>query len=124
MRLSKPRVLVADEYPDAASSLADLLTLLGFEAEVARTPLDAIRLAGTLSPHAVVMELRWGGTDGDALAVAVRRAAGGRPTMVAVVGHHGEEGRARAAGFDHCFLKPADPTGLALLLARATAQPD
>lgn len=121
---SKPRVLIADEYPDAAGSLADLLTLLGFEAEAARTPLDAVRLAHTLAPHAVVMELRWAGTDGSALAGAVRRAAGGQPTMVAVVGHHGEESRARAAGFDHCFLKPADPNGLATLLARATRQPE
>jgi CheY-like chemotaxis protein len=111
MTLARPRVLIADEYPDAAGSLADLLTLLGFEARAARTPGDALRLATVYPPDAIVMEIRWARTDGYALAGELRRAAGGRPALVAVVGAHGQETQSRAAGFDHCLLKPADPAG-------------
>jgi CheY-like chemotaxis protein len=116
-----PAVLVADDEPDTAQSLAQLLTILGFEARAAATPLDALRLAAAHPPDAVVMDLGWPGADGCALARAVCRLAGRRPLLVAVTGYHGEEGRALAAGFDHHFLKPADPTALADLLATAGA---
>jgi CheY-like chemotaxis protein len=114
-----PAVLVADDEPDTAQSLARLLNLLGFEARAAATPPDALRLAAAHPPDAVVMDLGWPGADGCALAAAVCRAAGGRPLLVAVTGHQGQESRARAAGFDHLFLKPADPAALADLLAAA-----
>jgi CheY-like chemotaxis protein len=115
----RPAVLVADDEPDTAQSLAQLLTLLGFEAWAAATPLDALRLAAAHPPDAVVMDLGWPGADGCSLAGAICRVAGRRPLLVAVTGHQGEEGRARAAGFDHHFLKPADPAALADLLATA-----
>jgi hypothetical protein len=111
-------VLIADEYPDAAGSLADLLTLLGFEARAARTPGDALRLAAAHLPDAIIMEIHWARTDGYVLAGELRRAAGGRAALVAVVGRHGQEAVSRAAGFEDCFLKPADPTCLARLLER------
>jgi CheY-like chemotaxis protein len=114
-----PAVLIADDEPDTAQSLTHLLNLLGFEARAAATPLDALRLAAAHPPDAVVMDLGWPGADGCALGVAVCRAAGGRPLLVAVTGHQGQEGRARAAGFDHLFLKPADPAAQADLLAAA-----
>ena len=114
-----PAVLIADDEPDTAQSLAQLLTLLGFEARAAATPLDALRLAAAYPPDAVVMDLGWPGADGCSLARAICRVAGRRPLLVAVTGYQGEEGRARAAGFDHHFLKPADPAALADLLATA-----
>ena len=111
-----PVVLVADDEPGAAQSLAALLGLLGFEARAAATPLDAVRLAAAHPPDAVVMDLGWPGPDGCALAGAVCRAAGRRPLLVALTGHPGQEARTLAAGFDHLVHKPADPAALEHLL--------
>jgi two-component system, OmpR family, response regulator len=111
-----PSVLIADDDRDNAQSLAELLTLLGFEARAASTALDAVRLAAAHPPDAVVMDLSWPGPDGCDLAGAVCRAAGRRPLLVALTGCTGQEGRTRAAGFDHHLLKPADPMALANLL--------
>jgi CheY-like chemotaxis protein len=110
---SPTTVLVADDEPDAARSLAGLLALLGFEARAATTPLDVVRLAVAHPPDAVVLDLGWPGPDGCALAGAVCRAAGRRPVLVALTGRPGQEGRCRAAGFDHHLLKPADPAAVA-----------
>ena len=102
---SPTTVLVADDEPDAARSLAGLLALLGFEARAATTPLDVVRLAVAHPPR------RRG--PGPRLAGAVCRAAGRRPVLVALTGRPGQEGRCRAAGFDHHLLKPADPAAVA-----------
>jgi CheY-like chemotaxis protein len=115
----RPAVLVADDQPDAAGSLARLLGLLGFEVWAATTPLDVVRLAAAHPPDAVVMDLAWPGPDGCALAGSVCRAAGRRPLLVALTGQPGQEARARAAGFDHHLLKPADPFAIEQLIRDA-----
>jgi CheY-like chemotaxis protein len=110
---SPTTVLVADDEPDTARSLAGLLALFGFEARAATTPLDVVRLAAAHPPDAVTLDLGWPGPDGCALAGAVCRAARRRPVLVALTGWPGQEGRCRAAGFAHHPLKPADPAALA-----------
>jgi CheY-like chemotaxis protein len=105
-------ILVADDQKDTANTLAEVLTLSGFDARAATLPLDAIRLAADDPPDVLVMDLAWPGVDGYSLAKSVKKVAGRRPLLVAVTGHDGYEGRSRAEGFDAHFVKPVDPLKL------------
>jgi CheY-like chemotaxis protein len=51
-------VLVVDDYPDAAGSLARLLGLLGYRVRVALGVEEALRAAAESPPDVVVMEVR------------------------------------------------------------------
>jgi two-component system, OmpR family, response regulator len=105
-------VLVADDQPDTANTLTEVLNLSGFDAHAATLPLDALRLAADAPPDVVVMDLAWPGVDGYSLARSVENVSGRRPLLVAVTGHDGYEGRSRAEGFDAHFVKPVDPIRL------------
>jgi DNA-binding response OmpR family regulator len=108
---------VADDDLDAAQSLVLVLGLYGFKALAAVTALDALRVASAEQLGAVIMDIRWAGSDGYALAESVRGFTDHRPLLVALTGMPGYEDRSRAAGFDHHFVKPVDPAALAAVLA-------
>jgi two-component system, OmpR family, response regulator len=118
-------VLVVDDVPDTAHSTATILTLLGFDARAAVTPLDAIREATADPPDAILMDLGMPGLSGYDLARHLKWMGPWRPLLVAHTGLPGTEARARAEGFDLHVLKPADPRRLAdLLRAELGGRPD
>ena len=114
------RVLVADDNPDAADSLALFLGLLGHQTRTAYTGPDALATADAFAPDAVFLGLKLAGVDG----VAVARELAGRPDgtrprlLVALSGFTRDDDRKRAlaAGCHHYFLKPVNPADLAALL--------
>ena len=108
-------VLVADPYPDCAAGLADLLTASGHKVRIAHTAADALRLAADEPPHIVVSEARFSDMDGFTLVEKLRGRAPESVVCVMVTGRHDLRDRAGAAGFDHFFVKPADPNDLARL---------
>jgi two-component system, OmpR family, response regulator len=112
-------VLVVDDMADTARTTADVLTLLGFDARSAVTPLDAIREAAADPPDAVLLDLGMPGLSGYDLARHLGGEGPERPLLVALTGIQGSESEARAAGFDLHVLKPADPVQLADLLRAA-----
>jgi two-component system OmpR family response regulator len=121
-------VLVVDDYPDAADTLADLLHLYGHRVTVARTAAEALAAAEGHPPDVVVLELRLPDLDGWHLARRLRSLAewGGRRLLViAATGCGMAEGRWRSAeaGVDLHLVKPADPALLTGLLARFAAGP-
>jgi CheY-like chemotaxis protein len=78
--------------------------------------LDAVRAE---VPDVVLCDIAMPGMDGHAVAREVRALTGpGRVTLVAMTGHGLDEDRqrSRAAGFDHHFVKPIDPTEIEDLL--------
>lgn len=110
-------VLIADAYPDAADSLADILEAAGHRAAVARTGPEAVAAALRDRPDVVVLELWLPGLDG--LEVARRLRANGcaaRLVAVTTCGRPEDHERSRAAGIDCHLVKPADPTVLLTVL--------
>ena len=109
-------VLVADPYPDCAAGLADRLAASGHKVRVAHTAADALRLAADEAPDIVVSEARFSDMDGFALVERIRGQVPGSVVCVMVTGRHDLRDRASGAGFDHFFVKPADPNDLARLV--------
>jgi len=119
-RGARARVLVADDNVDAASSVAMMLEIDGYEVEVAHDGRRAIARAEATRPAAMVVDIGMPGADGYEVARSVRRLPGGREVLlVATTGWGQPEDRQRAldAGFDAHFTKPVYPEQLREVLA-------
>ena len=113
------RVLLVDDNVDTLESLQILLQALGHEAEIARTPAEAIAQAASYGANVAVVDIGLPGMSGYELAPELRRASPTPLRLVAFTGYAGEEAveRARAAGFDAHLVKPVDVDQLLAVLA-------
>jgi signal transduction histidine kinase len=105
------RVLVVDDNVDAATMLADALTMQGHVTCVASDGVAALRLAAEFRPEVILLDIGLPVMDGYEVArrfTADQRFAG--MTLVAVTGYGQEQDRRRsaAAGFRAHFVKPID----------------
>lgn len=80
------RVLVVDDDPDSAESLAFCLQVEGREVQYATGGEDALRIVETFVPHFALIDVFMPKLDGRALAAALRKRFGNRITVVAVTG--------------------------------------
>jgi CheY-like chemotaxis protein len=129
-RIPALRLLVVDDNRDAADTLAALLSAMGHDVVVAHDGHQALRMLGSLEPHAVFLDIGMPGLSGYEVAQAVRR----EPrhdgvVLVALTGWGGADDRARSAqaGFDAHLTKPATVTAIESVLRdvesrRATPQ--
>jgi CheY-like chemotaxis protein len=116
---SPRRLLLVDDNVDAVQSLAVLLETDGHEVRIAHDGASALALIESFRPHLVVLDIGLPGMNGYEIAQRIRaRPEFGAPTLVALTGYGQQEDRkrARAAGFDHHFIKPADVNALQRLL--------
>src|SRR5262245_6211717 len=102
-------VLVVDDNRDAANCLAELVRLLGHNADVAYGGAEALTMAALQPPDVARLDLLMPRTCG----FEVARSPLGmrcRPLLVALTGHDGEDTRHLAvrAGFHLYLIKPAD----------------
>jgi CheY-like chemotaxis protein len=114
------RVLVVDDYRDAADALHTLLALWGHRPLTAYDAATALAIADRQQPDVILLELRLPGTDGWELARRLRALPGrGAVGLVAVTGLGREVDREKsaAAGIDHHLVKPVEPALLEQLLA-------
>ena len=113
------RVLVVDDNKDAAESLADLLRMLGHEADVAHDGPSALAKLGMSAPDVVLCDIGMPGMSGYEVAKAVRAGGNRGVRLVALSGYAQADDvkRAMEAGFDAHVAKPPDPDELARLLA-------
>lgn len=114
------KVLVAEDNPDSASTLAVLLRLEGHEVIVAHNGLEAMRLGNLHCPEIMLLDIGMPALDGYAVAKQLRRQAwAAKVTLIALTGWGQAEDRRRAteAGFDHHFHKPVDPELLLRFIA-------
>jgi PAS domain S-box-containing protein len=118
--LPRRRVLVVDDSPDAADSLALLLGLAGQDVRTAYDGPSALAQAQEFRPEVVFLDIGMPGMDGYEVGQRLRR----RPelqgvVLVAVTGWGQEEDRRRSqeAGFQHHLVKPVEPHALDELLA-------
>ena len=119
-RLPRRRVLVVDDNPDAADSLALLLRLAGQDARPAYDGPSALKLAAELRPDVVFLDIGMPGMDGYEAARRFRQMPGFADVLlVALTGWGQEEDRRRSAeaGFDRHLVKPVEPADLEGLLA-------
>lgn len=120
------RVLVVDDYRDAADALQLLLEARGFECRVADDPFAVCALARDWQPFAIVLDIAMPGLDGLELARRLRaHPETGHMLLIAFSAFASSEDRfrARAAGFDAHCAKPLTPGLLLRVLECATAPP-
>jgi CheY-like chemotaxis protein len=113
------KVLVVDDNEDAAKMLALMLSLEGHDVRTAFGGAEALAAVETFTPETVFLDIGLPGMDGYEVARRLRQAPGlSAVTLVAMTGFSADEDlqRARAAGFDHHLVKPADPTEVTRLL--------
>jgi CheY-like chemotaxis protein len=119
---SRDRVLVVDDSIDIAESMSMLLSLSGFDVKTAITGHEALDIAASFLPSAILLDIGMPELDGYQVCQLMRQQPGLEETLlIAVTGYGSKEdrARARAAGFDHYLLKPVEPKALQMLLRKA-----
>jgi DNA-binding response OmpR family regulator len=104
-------VLVIEDRADTADSLVKFLHLgAGIEARVAYNGESGIKMAFAHPPSAIVCDIGLPRLNGLRVAAELAELKP-KPLLIAVTAYGGvyTEDLARAAGFDHYLVKPADP---------------
>jgi CheY-like chemotaxis protein len=123
--MSRPKVLLVDDYLDSLEVWALYLSAEGFDVNTAADGLSALRLVESTTPDVVVMDLDLPGMSGIEVARALRaQPANVRLPLIAVTGHTGTKlDAARQAGFDAALVKPCPPDALTLQIRQLLAEP-
>ena len=113
------RVLVIDDQPEVAESLAFLLKVLDLEVRVANSGAKGLEACAEFEPQLILLDLSMPQMDGFETARRIKEVpAGRRAKLVALTGYGQQSARARAedAGFDGYLVKPARLNQLEALL--------
>lgn len=115
------KILIADDEPDLAESLANVFALRGHEAKYVLNGRDAVAAVRSFAPAIVILDLEMPVLDGFGAAAAIK----GDPQtyhvyVIALSGASGPdvEERVKRAGFDSRLVKPADVEALLALITR------
>jgi PAS domain S-box-containing protein len=114
-----PTVMIVDDNPDGAQSLAALIGAQGYRVLVVGDGATALRMAAGEALDVYILDIGMPGMDGYELARRLRATPGGQAaTLVALTGYGKEEDRvlAMASGFDHHLVKPVDIAALKKIL--------
>jgi PAS domain S-box-containing protein len=117
---SSRRVLIVDDDPDSAASLAMLLDSIGFETYTAHDGAEAVASAEKFRPDAVVLDIELPMLNGYEAAKRIReQRQGDAIVLIALTGRGQEEDRRKAkeAGFDAHLVKPVSFAELTRLLS-------
>jgi signal transduction histidine kinase/BarA-like signal transduction histidine kinase len=124
------RILVVDDNADAARTMADALSLAGYDTRVSFDGPAALDTAANFQPDAVLLDIGLPLMDGYEVAGELLAASSVRkPILVAVTGYGqvSDQDRTRAAGFSSHVVKPIDlrqlMTVLESLLTSEAAHP-
>jgi PAS domain S-box-containing protein len=120
------KILVVDDNRDAADTCAMVLEASGHHVQTAYTGRQALELARTFRPHALLLDIGLPDMDGYQLAQQVRSTPWGRSSiLVAVTGWGQEQDRQRAvaAGFDQHLVKPISAETVETLLQSLAREP-
>jgi CheY-like chemotaxis protein len=119
------RVVVADDNPDAASSLAELLRMLGHEAYTAEDGEQAVEAVRRMRPDVVLLDLGMPRVDGLEAARRIRQLPYGKDVLLVALtgwGQDADRRRTAQAGFDRHLVKPVDVSQLDELIAAGSPQ--
>jgi len=118
------RVLVVDDNPDAADTLAELLGMWEFESRTAYSGEEGLQAAAAFQPDVFILDIGLPGMSGYDLARRLRSEGCFRDSVfVALTGFGQDQDRRQAldAGFDCHLQKPPDLDELHRFLRAATA---
>lgn len=113
------RILVVDDNPDTADTLAKFLRASGHEVHIATDGPSAVALALRVRPDVMLLDIGLPGMDGFAVAKRLRAEPDlASITIIAITGGGFESDRQRAleAGIDQHLIKPVEPSFLQSLL--------
>jgi CheY-like chemotaxis protein len=111
------RVLVIDDYCDAADALSLMVRLWGHTVKTAYDARTGLETAATYDLDIVLLDIGMPGMDGCEMAQELRRRTN-RCYIVAITGYGDKKHRddCRAAGFDLLLVKPVSPVILESLI--------
>lgn len=115
------RVLIVDDYANAAESLAALLAAEGFETRVSHDGPAALAAAADFRPQVALVDIGLPVMDGYEVARRLRESAvPGTLALVALTGYGQRSDRQRTleAGFDAHLVKPVDAASIGGLIER------
>ncbi len=118
------RILVADDFPQSAETLARLLEKDGNEVQIAKDGVAAVEAAKEFLPDIILMDLAMPRLDGYQAAHRIRQQPWGKPMILIALtgwGQQQDRRRTREAGFDAHLTKPVNYDAIVSLLARLTA---
>jgi CheY-like chemotaxis protein len=110
------RILVVDDNRDGADSMALLLRLWGYDVLAVYDGAEAIEAARDYRPDCVLSDIGMPKIDGYSLAERFRQQESFKGVTLIAITAYSDTRRAMAAGFDHHFVKPADPLKLEEIL--------
>jgi CheY-like chemotaxis protein len=119
--ITKLRVLVVDDHPDAADSLAAVLDLLGCPVRACYDGHSALAVAAAFEPHVCLLDLVMPQMDGLELAAHLKARAGSQPLLLIATTALGDwEARTKTAlaGFHHHLTKPVNIQSLVEAITR------
>ena len=105
---SRPlRILIVDDSPDHANSLASLLVPRGHTVQIAYSSVAALEQAAIYQADVVLLDIGLPDMDGFELATRLRELLPSA-MFIAVSGHAGDafQAKARAVGIEEYFIKP------------------
>ncbi len=114
------RILIVDDNPDVANSLARLLRMRNHEVRTAEDGHAALAEIPNFHPETVLLDIGLPGMDGYEVAQAIRKhPKGSSLVLVALTGYGQDEDRRRSqeAGFDHHLVKPVEIHSLLALIS-------
>ncbi|MCG6154605.1 PAS domain S-box protein [Rubinisphaera margarita] len=114
------KVLVVDDNEAAASMLSMVVSMLGNEVRIAHDGSQAVQVASQFRPEVILMDLGMPNMNGFEAAREIRKQEWGKTMVLAALtgwGQDEDRRRSREAGFDHHFVKPAEPAELQRLFA-------
>jgi CheY-like chemotaxis protein len=122
--MASRRILVVDDYPNAAEGLARWLRRMGNDVRTALDGIEGIQAAEQFRPDIVLLDLGMPKLDGYETAEKIRQQPWGKRMMlVALTGwaQQEEQQSLRKAGFAAHLVKPVDRAKLVGLLAEYDA---
>jgi signal transduction histidine kinase/CheY-like chemotaxis protein len=114
------RILVVDDNPDAADSLAALLAIDGNETHTAHDGVEAVQAAERLRPDVVLLDIGLPKLNGLEACRRIREQPWGKDMMLVALtglGQADDRVNSAAAGFDRHMVKPVDYAALMRLLS-------
>ena len=116
---ARRRVLVVEDNPDGANTLARLLRVCGHDVRTAIDGPTALEAAGAFRPDVVLLDIGLPGMSGHEVAAQLRRLPGLASALLLAVTGYGQaedRDRSRQAGFDAHWTKPIDHDALLRLI--------
>jgi two-component system, OmpR family, response regulator len=118
---TKLRILIVEDDPDTADSMAILLRLYAYDVLVAFDGVAALQTALEKQPDVVLLDLGLPKLDGWELARQLRtQISSKRPLLIAISGYgmQSDQVRSQDAGIDLHLVKPVEPEMLQQVLER------